>query len=72
MGEATHIVHWDPDGLDKGLPRRLLRRWGRGRECVCVGGEELWWLLCFCYVECVCVCTDITPPLTSPSLLAAL
>lgn len=23
---ATHIVHWDPDGLDKGLPRRLLRR----------------------------------------------
>ncbi len=22
----SHIVHWEPEGLDKGLPRRLLRR----------------------------------------------
>jgi hypothetical protein len=35
----THIVHWDPDELDKGLPRRLLRRFVCGMcvgVCVCV------------------------------------
>ena len=34
----THIVHWDPEGMDKGLPRALLRRWVCGFV-----GCGIWW-----------------------------